>query len=207
MNAEDRAKVAAALRPLAPIDEASLARAVDDFSLRVLQPGDHLLRVGDVAQRFGLIDTGLMREYYVSSAGDEQVRNFCFEGQLTGSLYDLLTQAPALSGIQALEPTRLFVSTWSAFEARCEREPVWHQVGRRVAEGLYKLKAVREHQMLALTAAERWAAIDPRLVARVSGRHLASYLGITPEHLSRIRGSARAASTRSSRSRKPRSRA
>ena len=61
----------------------------------------------------------------------------------------------------------------------------------RVAEGRYARKAVREYEMLALTAAERWEAFrrdGGPLESRISQRHLASYLGITPEHLSRIRG-------------------
>jgi CRP-like cAMP-binding protein len=63
-------------------------------------------------------------------------------------------------------------------------------LARRNAEALYVRKAQREHEMLALPAAERyarWRREQPELDARVSRRQLASYLGITPEHLSRLR--------------------
>jgi len=190
MNAADRARVARSLRSFAPIPDASLERALDDFRERKLEVGEHLLRAGDVAGDIAFIVSGLMREYYTMSDGAERIRSFSTEGQFTGSLYDLLSQKPALVGCEALEPTRLLVTSWAGFEARCEREPIWHLVGRRVAENLYARKAIREYEMLALTAAERWDAFrrdHGALENRISQRHLASYLGITPEHLSRIR--------------------
>jgi CRP-like cAMP-binding protein len=180
------------LKSLAPVDEASLSRALADFSLRTLQEGEHLLRAGELAKELAFIERGLVREYYVSLDGDEHVRSFCLEGTFTGSLYDLLSGAPAVVNIEALEPTTLLVADWAGFQARCEREPLWHVAARRNAEALYCRKAIREHQMLALTAKERFLALlrdMPQLERRVAGRHLASYLGITPEHLSRIRRS------------------
>jgi CRP-like cAMP-binding protein len=190
MTDADRNKLTAVLRSLAPVPADSLAEAVADFSVRTLEPGEHLLRAGQTAHTVALVDSGLLREYYVSSDGAEQVRTFCAEGHFTGSLYDLLTQKPSLVNIEALEPTRLLVTEWASFQARCEREPLWHIAGRRIAEALYLRKALREHQMLALTATERWEAFRrdfAPLEPRVSQRHLASYLGITAEHLSRIR--------------------
>lgn len=191
MRSADRERLRAVIGALAPLPKDSLETALDDFAERTLKPGEHFLRAGDRATQIAFIATGLLREYYTRSDGTEHIRSFSAEGQFTGSLYDLLSQKPALVGVEALEPTRLLVSSWDEFQARCEREPIWHLVGRRVAEALYSRKAIREYEMLALTAAERWEAfrrdLGP-LENRVSQRHLASYLGITPEHLSRIRG-------------------
>ncbi len=180
----------ATLQALAPVDAASIDRALADFTPRALKAGEHLLEAGERATELAFIEQGLVREYYVSPAGDEHVRTFCAEGSFTGSLYDLLSSAPAITNIEALEPTRLLVADWASFQARCEREPSWHVAGRRIAEALYAKKVVREHQMLALTARERLEALRralPQLERRVKARHVASYLGITPEHLSRIR--------------------
>jgi CRP-like cAMP-binding protein len=63
-----------------------------------------------------------------------------------------------------------------------------------VTERLYLLKSEREYELLALDAEQRYRAFQaryPGLEARVTQRHVASYLGITPEHLSRLRARAR----------------
>lgn len=70
--------------------------------------------------------------------------------------------------------------------------------GQRGAEAPVRYKAEREYEFLCLSAEERYAAFSARhrgLEARVSGRHIASFLGITPVHLSRLR--ARRARSRS----------
>ena len=67
-------------------------------------------------------------------------------------------------------------------------------VARRHIEALNVQKSRREHDLLALSATERharWVTSNPGLDAQVSRRHLASYLGVTPEHLSRLRPAAR----------------
>lgn len=176
-----------ALRALAPVDDAALRRALSDFRVVELGRDEHFLDAGALACELAFIERGLVREYYVSQGGEEHVRSFCSEGMFTGSLYDLLSGAPSVVNIQALEPTTLWVASWAGFQARCDREPAWHIAGRRHAEALYVKKAEREHQMLALTARQRWELVPAALVKRIPGRHLASYLGITPEHLSRIR--------------------
>lgn len=156
--------------------------------------GEWLLEGGAVAQWCFFLESGLVREYYSNEAGEEHTRRFLAEGQVTGSLVDLLSQRPSITWIQALEPTETVAWRWAEFDALCRRFPELLEVARRSAEGLYVWKTRREHEMLALSAAERharWLAEHPSLDARVSRRHLASYLGVTPEHLSRLRAAGR----------------
>lgn len=137
---------------------------------------------------------GLVRELYVGEDGEEHTRTFIADGQMTGSLLDLLSNEPSVTWIQALEPTMTITFCYRDLDALSSRFPEFHVVGRRHAEALYVQKSRREHDLLALSAAERharWVASNPGLDARVSRRHLASYLGVTPEHLSRLRRAAR----------------
>jgi CRP-like cAMP-binding protein len=79
---------------------------------------------------------------------------------------------------------------WARFDKLCDEHPTLERAARRVTEALYVRKAEREHAMLALTAAERyaqWLSEHGAIDRRISRRHLASYLGMTPEHLSRLR--------------------
>lgn len=152
--------------------------------------GAHLLEAGQRAEWSFLVREGLVREYYLGASGEEHTRSFVAEGALTGSLLDLLSGAPAVTFIQALEPTRTVAFRYRDFDELTRRHPELERAARRNAEGLALRKTRREWQMLALTAGQRleqWLEEAPALDARVTRRLLASYLGVTPEHLSRLR--------------------
>ncbi|MEZ4364330.1 MAG: Crp/Fnr family transcriptional regulator [Kofleriaceae bacterium] len=194
MTAPARAALLALVRALAPqppAAEAAFAAALSARRFAVHQP---LLRAGEPARWAYFLVRGLAREYYVAADGQEHTRSFIPEGELTGSLLDLRaglrSGAPAVTFIEALEPTETLLFGYREFEALCERFPSLHVVARRWAEALYVRKARREYEMLALSARERYAAwLTERaaLDGRIQRRHLASYLGVTPEHLSRLR--------------------
>jgi CRP-like cAMP-binding protein len=185
-----RPHLAACLRALSPVDDPAIDALAALASTRSFDAHEWLLRGGERAEWCFLITKGLVRELYIGETGDEHTRSFVADGQVTGSLLDLLAGRPSVTWIQALEPTRTIVWRYAAFEALCDRFPALHLVARRHAEALYVKKTRREHDMLALSSTERyrrWSESHPGLDARVLRKHLASYLGVTPEHLSRLR--------------------
>jgi CRP-like cAMP-binding protein len=179
-----------ALERLAPLPQAARAELSALMQPRSFQAGSFLLRGGERAESSFFVARGLVRELYISDNGAEHTRTFVAEGQFTGSLLDLLSGQPAVTWIQAIEPTDVLVGSYRALNALGLRYPALERCLRRFAEELYLRKARREHDMLALSARERhdnWLAQHPSLDARIRRQHLASYLGITPEHLSRLR--------------------
>jgi CRP-like cAMP-binding protein len=183
------ALVFAAMRRLAPLSERETRAIAPLLRPYSVPEGGWLLRAGERAEHSYFVLEGLVRELYVSEDGTEHTRVFVPEGQVTGSLLDLLSGEPSVTHIQALEPTSGLYLRYRALEALSATEPGIERLLRRSAEALYLRKARREHAMLALSAAQRyqqWLGEHPELDARVSRRHLASYLGVTPEHLSRL---------------------
>jgi CRP-like cAMP-binding protein len=190
-----RSFVATLLR-IAPLGAEALAAMEALTQPRTFGAGAPLLRAGERATWIFFIHRGLVREFYVGERGEEHTRTFVGEGKMTGSLLDLLSDGPAVTWIQALEETSALAFRYRDFDALCARFPELHQLARRLAENVYVRKAWREHEMLALSAArryDRWIEEHAALDARLSRRHVASYLGITPEHLSRLRRAARRA--------------
>lgn len=181
---------AAVLKSLGPISDRVLDALRELVHQRSFDAEAWLLRGGETATSGYLLERGLAREYYVGEDGTEHTRRFIQAGELTGSLLDLLSGRPAVTFIQALEPTRTLCFDYARFVALCDQHADLQRIARRFTEFLYLSKAQREHELLALSARERlerWQREHPGLDARVSRRHVASYLGVTPEHLSRLR--------------------
>jgi CRP-like cAMP-binding protein len=184
------AALAKSMQLLTPLAEPALAALRGIVVARAFPAEAWLLRAGESAKTAYFIAQGLVREFYCDEQGDEHTRRFCAAGDMTGSLLDLLSGRPALTYIRALEPTRTLAFDYRQFDALCARHADLQLCARRATEQLYIRKAQREYAMLALSARERlqqWQKEYPALDARVSRKHLASYLGITPEHLSRLR--------------------
>lgn len=166
----------------------------------LLQPfsfaqGGWLLRAGDQARWCHLITSGLVREFYIDADGGEHTRTFVPENGITGSLVDLISGQPAITLIEALEPVETIAFPYPEFRALSNTIPALERLARLTAEELYVRKVHREHELLALPARDRyqrWLTRAPDLDRRVRRRDLASYLGITPEHLSRLRAERRA---------------
>lgn len=197
---EDRAAYAAAMRAIAPLSDEDVARGVALTRVRLLARGEHLLVAGRRATQLAVVVRGLLREYFViasrghasdASRVNERTKAFIVEGQVSGSLADLLSGAPSRAFIAAEEPTRLLVAPYAEHQRIAASSAAWAALGRAGLERLLLTKAEREWELLGLDAEARYDAFRaryPGLEARVAARHVASYLGITAVHLSRLRG-------------------
>ena len=182
--------LAAALRKLSDLDDEAVAQLAPLVRQQDIGAGSHLLRAGERATNGAMVLRGVLREFFILADGKERTRWFAREGDLIGSLSDLLSGLPARASIVALTPAKVLVVPWVAFDNLCQREHSWSMFARRLAESLYIRKSEREYELLALPADERYQRFrerHPGLETRVSQVHVASYLGITPEHLSRLR--------------------
>lgn len=186
----DRESYAAAVRRVVPLEADDVDAGFAEVRPRELARGEHILRAGETATGVFVVVRGLLREYFVLADGTERTKAFVAEGEFSGSLADLLSGEPSRAFIVADEPTRVLVATHAAYRALEAASPAWERFGRRVLEALLLRKAEREYELLGLDAAERYARFAlryPGLEARVAAKHVASYLGITPVHLSRLR--------------------
>jgi CRP-like cAMP-binding protein len=183
-----------ALERISPLGDEAAAALEALATSRRLERGAHLLRAGDRALQVVFVRSGLLREYYLDDRGEESTRRFCEPGTFSGSLADLISRGPAGASIECLETADLVEVEWAGVDALSERHPSLMRLLRKFAEALYVLKMRREHEMLTMPAAARYrlfAEQSPGLEARLPRHLVASYLGITPVHLSRIRSAGR----------------
>jgi CRP-like cAMP-binding protein len=156
-----------------------------------LARGQPFIREGDASHRMGFIHTGIVRYHVIApDSGRDVTKDFNFAGSFTVSYSSAVLRQPARVAISAVEDCVLTVWPWVDFAAAFERDVEWQRMRRRFAEMLYVRKENRELAFLLQDAGARYEgalAQFPGDVARVPQHFLASYLGIAPESLSRLK--------------------
>ena len=150
----------------------------------------HLLREGDIGSTIHFIVKGLVRNYQ-NDDGREIVHGFDYEGRFSASYESLITNTPTHLNVQALEETHTLALPGRVLLNLYERHACWDRIGRKILEDASVRRHDKEMRFRRYSPEEHYRLLIARrspLIERVPLRHLASYLGITPETLSRIRG-------------------
>ena len=179
---------------LGPMPDASWELGARLFSYRPMARDEYLLHAGDVSDWLYFALKGVLRQFYTTEDGKEFNKSFSVEGEPCGSFRSALAREPSRFGIQALESGELLRVRFAELMALFDRDVHWERVGRRGAEYQTLLNEEREAEFLLDTAAVRYRRFrerHPGLGSRIAQYHIASYLGITPVALSRIRGKLR----------------
>lgn len=178
------------LESISPLTDAAWLDISSCFTEQSLAEYSHFIQAGESAQDIAFVTEGVLREYFITVDGKEFNKAFVGAGTFTGSLYDLLSQLPSTASIQALSPVRLYRASFQSFRALFDIHPCCERFGRLFAERLFMKKAKREYELMCLDATARYQLLLqqlPTLESVVAQYHIASYLGITPVALSRIR--------------------
>lgn len=168
---------------------------LDDLCLiKTYKKKDLFLDSGKMPIYSGYVAEGAFREFYTDKNGREYNKAFCFKGDFTGSYYDLHLQKPSLVSIEALTDSTVVVIDHKKYQQLVASDGFWFRVSHALTHNLLMKKFEKEYELLTLEAAERYALMQSRypiLEQLVPSYHIASYLGITPISLSRIRAQKR----------------
>lgn len=159
--------------------------------LRVIQINkkDFLLREGQVCRTLGFINYGVFRMYYLAD-GKEINTHFTFENDFVVNYHSFLQATPSRYFIEALEDAEIVAFNLETLQRAYDQSQNWERFGRIMAEQSYKLTTSRVEGFMFMDAEERYLEMmktTPHLLDRIPLYHLASYLGIERESLSRLR--------------------
>ncbi|UWY27788.1 Crp/Fnr family transcriptional regulator [Flavobacterium sp. TR2] len=169
-------------------DELSLLESLITF--RVVKKGELLLTENKVCNEIVFIEKGILRSFFVNHKGDEITNCFAFENEFMASFASFITEEKAEESIQALTDTALQILDRKALEKLYQSSFNWQETGRKLTE----IEFVNLHKRMVsfqkLSGAQRYEELcqnHQKYIQLIPLQYLASYLGITPRHLSRIR--------------------
>jgi len=175
-------------------ESSKLNELLSQVKLVNVKRGEVLQRRGDDAKHAYFVRSGLLRSFSVDEKGKEHVFMFAPEGWIISDIQSTAMQSPAVMSIDALEDTVVEVIRADIFEELVNTHMGSHPdfAGLELNRLLRRIAVLQKRVLLLLsaTATERYQEFIttyPNLQQRVSQRLIASYLGITPEALSRIR--------------------
>jgi CRP-like cAMP-binding protein len=160
------------------------------FTPKKLRKRQYILQEGDVCKYISFVEKGMLRSYTIDEKGNEHIVQFAFEGWWISDHFSFLTGEPAIYNIDALEDCELLLLSKQAEEQLLQKFPKLERYFRILLQNSVIATQRRLIGSLSQTAEERYTDLItscPTIPQRVPQHMMASFLGITPETLSRIR--------------------
>jgi CRP-like cAMP-binding protein len=155
-----------------------------------LKKGDFLVKEGTISKKIAYIQSGIFRSFYYSSESEEVTYCFTFENTIITAYSSWILQVPSSENIQALTDMQLQIITKENVNFLEKTYPNWTKFFKHVAEQEYIGLEKRIFLLQRESAEKRYQDLllnYPEYLHTIPLQYLASYLGVTQRHLSRIR--------------------
>lgn len=179
-----------ALRNIISIDFETENALLELFKEEKFNKGDMLASRGEYSRSIAFVKFGVLRAFYRNSNGKEYNKTFFTENSFVGAYSSLITGEKNLIEIECLTNCKLLLASYKEFTALYETHPQTERLSRILAENFFVTKEKREIELVTLEAKDRYVIFQkdhPALEQRIPQYHIASYLGVSPTQLSRIR--------------------
>lgn len=157
---------------------------------RKLKKGELFIREGQVSTEVGFLISGLIRSYYTTNSGEEITYCFRFPNDMIAAYSSFITGNKTEENLQAIAEVELLVFSKQELDMLANDSLSWVKFLKEIAELQYIELEKRIFQLQKTTALQRYEDLllhHPEYVQKIPLQYLASYLGITQRHLSRIR--------------------
>jgi CRP-like cAMP-binding protein len=169
-----------------PADEAVARRL---FHQKAYKKGHHLLAEGEICRNVIFVESGLVR-YYMNTDGEDKTTYFNKEGEFVCFYPSFLPQAPSMINIQALEDCAVWMISFEGMQQFYQEVAYGERFGRLAIETVFVSAIAQITSIYTDTPEMRYQHFllhYPEIVQRVPQYYIASYVGVKPQSLSRIR--------------------
>jgi CRP-like cAMP-binding protein len=165
------------------------AKVAIPFKEKNIRKKQFLLQEGDIQRQAAFVVSGCLRSYSIDKNGFEHVLQFAPPGWWIGDMRSLLRQEPSTLSIDAIDDTSLLLITKTDLDALYSSVPSMERFFRQLAENALATYQHRLVDMLSLPALNRYnnfCQTYPSLIEYLPQKQVASYIGVTPEFLSKM---------------------
>lgn len=175
---------------ISPISGGTKKAMENLFKKSSLKKGEVFIQAGAYAREMGFLKAGVMRAFYRTEDGKEYNKHFFQEPCFIGGYASFISGQPNQIIQEALTDCEILVADYGKLTSLYDKHPDLERMSRKLAEYFFVQKEQREVEIVLLDADERYAIFQKQfanLEQQIPQYHIASYLGITPTQLSRIR--------------------
>lgn len=167
---------------------------IDDFvqlfEMRIMYKNDYFVKEGGRCNEIAFVESGIIRSYYTSFEGDDITYCFRFPNDLMAAYSSFITGNGSMETMQAISQAKIWVVNKVEIENLIHKSYNWTKFLKIIAEQQYLELEKRVFQLQKNSALQRYITLlenQPQYIQHIPLQYLASYLGITQRHLSRIR--------------------
>jgi CRP-like cAMP-binding protein len=180
----------ATIRKHAKLTDSEEKQLCSLLTMKNLKRKEFLVRSGDDAKHEYFVNKGCLRTYYLDYKGMEHNTYFAIEGYWVSDIYSRTFNAPALCNIIALEDCELVHISNTSLESFLKEVPALERFFRISYQNSLATIHLKQIHLLSMSACERYNYFRtkyPLLDIRIPQKHIASYLGFTPEFFNTVR--------------------
>lgn len=185
-------KLINSIKQHATISDAGIEEFISSLKIKQIKKKKNLLNEGDSGNMMYYLNEGLFRYYIFDDSGNEHTIDLIAQNNWFGDAEAFLSRRPAGINIEAIEDCQVFALSYEDLHRFYDEIPMFERAVRKIIER-YFVKALQRGKKVnraGYSAQERYQEFlrsQPKLGNRVPAIYLSSYLGITPETLSRLR--------------------
>lgn len=178
------------LNNISPLSKGAVNSLSELFKPSVLKEDEYFIQEGKYAKEVGFLESGIVRAFFVNMEGKEYNKQFFVGPAVIGAYTSLLTKQKNKIAQKTLSECKIWRAPYNEIELLYTKFHDLERLGRKIAEYYFLEKEKKELEMALLDAEKRYSILReeyPGLENEIPQYHIASYLGISPTQLSRVR--------------------